>query len=201
MISNDLCAVILAGGRSRRMGVNKALLKVGGQPLIQKLIDRVLPLTPRILISSNDAASYRFLKLPVVPDCFMDRGPLAGIHAVMKQNACSLYIVLACDLPNLRDQILPRFLEIAEGFDAVIPRTRDGVAHPLCAIYRRSCLPVIEHALKRGDSKVIEAFLNPSLSIRWVDPDEGLFLDSDLANINTPEDLHRLNSSSSEPMR
>ncbi len=183
------------------MGVNKALLKVGGQTLIQKLIDRVLPLTTRIFISSNDAAGYRFLNLPVVPDRFTDRGPLAGIHAVMKQNAFSLYIVLACDLPNLQERILRSFLDLAEGFDAVIPRTSDGIAHPLCAIYRRSCLPVVEHALERGVSRVIETFLDPGLSIRWADPDEGFFLDSDLANINTPEDLDRLDGSSSEPIR
>ncbi len=188
----DVCAVILAGGQSSRMGSNKALLDVGGRPLICVLIDRIRPLTDQILISSNDSASYRFLNFPVVPDHFKGHGPLAGFHAAMLHNACALYIVLACDLPNLQPALLRNLVSFAEGFDAAIPRTRDGFAHPLCAVYRRTCLPSVERALRRGDNKVIEIFLDDSLAIRWVDPHEGQFEDIDLANVNTPEDLRML---------
>jgi molybdopterin-guanine dinucleotide biosynthesis protein A len=174
------------------MGCNKALLDVGGKPMIRVLIDRVRPLTSRILISSNDDSIYRFLNFPVVPDRFAGRGPLAGFHAAMNWNACSLYIMLACDLPNLRAPLLANLISIAEGFDAVIPRTQDGLAHPLCAVYRRTCLPFIEKALQLGTNKVIETFLNDTLVIKWIDPDEGRFGDADLANINTPEDLRKL---------
>jgi molybdenum cofactor guanylyltransferase len=194
MINRDVCAVILAGGKSRRMGSNKALLDIGGKPMIQLLIDRIRPVTDRILISSNDCLSYRFLDFPVIPDHFAGHGPLAGFHSAMIQNVCSLYIMLACDLPNLKTPLLRKLVSMAEGYDAAIPRTRDGLAHPLCAVYRRTCLPSVEHALERGANKVIEIFLDDSLAIRWVDPDEGKFKDTDLANINTPEDLRRLNS-------
>jgi molybdopterin-guanine dinucleotide biosynthesis protein A len=189
---DDVCAVILAGGRSRRMGFNKALLDVGGRPMISVLIDRVRPLTDQILISSNDYASYRFLNFPVVPDRFLGCGPLAGFHAAMLWYTCSLYIMLACDLPNLQAPLLSGLISLAQGFDAVIPRTKDGFAHPLCAVYRRTCLPSIEQALQRGTKKVVETFLNDTLSIRWVSPEEGPYTDADLANINTPEDLQRL---------
>jgi molybdopterin-guanine dinucleotide biosynthesis protein A len=192
MDTSDICAVILAGGQSRRMGFNKALLDLGGQPLIRVLVDRIRPVTNRILISSNDCASYRFLNFPVVSDFYRGHGPLAGFHAAMLQQVSSLYIVLACDLPNLRASLLRNLILFAEGFDAAIPRTRDGLAHPLCAVYRRTCLPSVENALLRGANKVIETFLVDKLSIRWVGPEEGQFKDSDLANINTPEDLRRL---------
>jgi molybdenum cofactor guanylyltransferase len=191
MNAADVCAVILAGGQSSRMGFNKALLDFGGKPLIHVLVDRILPLTDHILISSNDGSSYRFLNIPVVPDQYRGQGPLAGLHAAMLRNACALYVVLACDLPNLRAPLLSRLISFAEGYDAAIPRTRDGLAHPLCAVYRRTCLSSVENALLRGANKVIETFLKNSLTIRWVDPDEGQFEDIDLANINTPEDLHR----------
>lgn len=194
MDKRKICAVILAGGQSRRMGFNKALVDVGGQPMIRVLIERVRPLTDQILISSNDDSSYRFLNFPVVPDRFAGRGPLAGFHAAMLSNQCSLYIMLACDLPNLRASVLGNLISLAEGFDAAIPRTKDGLAHPLCAIYRRTCLPSIEKALQQGTNKVIETFLNNTLTVRWVGPDEGMFGDSDLANINTPEDLRKLKS-------
>ncbi len=176
------------------MGFNKALLHVGGQPLIRVLADRVRPVTEHIFISSNDASSYQFLEFPIIPDHFRDHGPLAGFHAAMMRHVCSLYIVLACDLPNLQAQLLHRLISFADGFDAVIPRTADGMAHPLCAVYRRTCLPSIEQALQRGANKVIETFLDDTLAVRWVGPGEGSFKDSDLANINTPEDLQRLKS-------
>jgi molybdenum cofactor guanylyltransferase len=174
------------------MGCNKALLKVGGQPLIQILVNRIRPLTDRILISSNDRSAYKFLDIPVIPDHFSGHGPLAGIHSAMLSDISPLFLVLACDLPNLQEFFLRNLISLATGFDAAIPRTRDGLAHPLCAIYRRTCLPSMERALERGANKVIENFLDSSLSIKWVDPDEGQFEDADLANINTPEDLSQL---------
>lgn len=192
MTDNDVCAVILAGGKSSRMGSNKALLDIGGKPLIRLLIDRIRPVTDRILISSSDSRSYGFLDFPVVPDQFEGHGPLAGFHAAMLRNVSSLYIMLACDLPNLKTPFLRQLVSMAKGYDAAIPRTRDGLPHPLCAVYRRTCFPSVERALQRGANKVIEIFLNDSLAIRWVDPDEGRFSDSDLANVNTPEDLRNL---------
>jgi molybdenum cofactor guanylyltransferase len=192
MNETDVCAVILAGGRSSRMGVNKALLDFGGKPLIHVLVERILSVTDHVLVSSNDSSSYRFLNIPVVPDQYKGQGPLAGLHAAMLRDACDLYIVLACDLPNLQAPLLIRLISFAKGFDAVIPRTKDGLAHPLCAVYRRTCLPSVENALFRGANKVIETFLDNSLNIRWIAPEEGQFEDADLANINTPEDLHRL---------
>jgi molybdenum cofactor guanylyltransferase len=194
MSRNDVCAVILAGGLSRRMGFNKALIDVDGRPIISVLIDQVRPLTSRIVISSNDDSSYRFLNFPIVPDHFAGCGPLAGLHAAMRCNDCSLYIVLACDLPNLQARLLRSLVSLAEGFDAAIPRTSDGVAHPLCAVYRKTCLPAIETALEKGSNKFIETFLDNTLAVRWVGPEEGIYEQTDLANINTPEDLQRLRS-------
>jgi len=174
------------------MGSNKALLKVEGHPLIQILSDRMRRLTDRILISSNDPKSYSFLKIPVVPDRFIGHGPLAGLHAAMLHQESSLYVLLACDLPNLPISLLQRMLSLSDGFDAAIPRNSDGLAHPLCAVYRRTCFPYIEQALKRGEKKFIEIFFQDTLSVKWISPEEGQYNETDLANINTPEDLRML---------
>jgi len=181
------------------MGFNKALLDVAGQPLIRTLIERTLPITDRIVISSNDPDLYKFLDIPVIADHFPGNGPLAGFHSAMLQSTSSLFILLACDLPNLKTPLLETLLSLSDGFDAVIPRTRDGIVHPLCAVYRRTCLPSVERALARGANKVVRTFLDESLAVRWVDPDEGNFEDSDLANINTPEDLRNLKIHFSDP--
>lgn len=193
---NDICVVILAGGKSSRMGSNKALLDFGGRPLIRIIADRVRSITDQILISSNDSSCYEFLNFPVIPDRYKGHGPLAGLHAAMLWNPCALYIVLACDLPNLQAPFLRRLTSLVKGYDAAIPRTRDGLAHPLCAVYRRTCLPAVESSLLRGANKMIEILQQSSLSIRWVEPEEGRFEDAELANINTPEDLRRLKTGS-----
>lgn len=171
------------------MGFNKALLNVNGRPLIQILSDRMRPLTDRIIIAANDPDSYRFLNIPVVLDRFSGHGPLAGLHAAMLEQISTLYFLLACDLPNLPVSLLQKMVQLSEGFDAAIPRTGDGLAHPLCAVYRRTCLPYIEQALEKGEKKFIEIFLNKPLSVRWISPEEGQYDENDLANINTPDDL------------
>ena len=174
------------------MGSNKALLKINGRPLIQILSDRMRKLTDRIVISANDPDSYRFLNIPVVLDRFSGHGPLAGLHAAMLGQESALYVLLACDLPNLPISLLEKMILLCEGFDAAIPRTGNGLAHPLCAVYRRTCLPYIEQALKKGEKKFIEIFLNNPLSVKWISPEEGQYSETDLANINTPDDLHML---------
>jgi len=185
----DLCAVLLAGGQSRRMGFNKALLRLGGQPLIQMVLEHVRPLADEVLVSSNDQTTYEFLGLPIVPDIFKNQGPLAGLHAAMLLSARSLFLLLACDMPNLHEPLLRHLALSAEGFDAVIPRTADGVDHPLCAIYRKTCLPAIERNLRKGVNKVIGIFTESPLSVRWLKIEEDGFSDQDLANLNSPEDL------------
>jgi molybdopterin-guanine dinucleotide biosynthesis protein A len=190
--SSDISVVILAGGQSRRMGFNKALIEINGRPLIHVLADRMRQLTDHVFISSNDPDRYGFLDIPVIPDHFVGHGPLAGLHAAMLYRESPLYVLLACDLPNLPVSLLEKMIVLSEGFDAAIPRTGDALAHPLCAVYRRTCLPYIEKALNRGEKRFIEVFTQDNLSVKWISPEEGQYRKSDLANINTPEDLTRI---------
>ena len=172
------------------------MIQVDGRPLIRILSDRVRPLTGRILISANDTETYSFLEYPVVPDQFVGFGPLAGLHAAMRFQESALYILLACDLPNLSISLIRKMIALSDGFDAAIPRTRNGMAHPLCAVYRRTCLPHIEKALKKGEKKFIEIFFHTNMTVNWIGPEEGQYNESELANINTPEDLRRLTHAS-----
>ena len=171
------------------MGFDKALLSIGGKPLIQTILERVRPLTDEVFVSSNDQSAYEFLGLPVVPDVFKEQGPLAGLHSAMLHSSRLLFLLLACDMPNLHEPLLRHLVLSAEGFDAVIPRTADGGNHPLCAVYRKTCLPAIESNLSMGVNKVTDIFAESSLRVRWLEIREGGFSDLDLANLNSPEDL------------
>jgi molybdenum cofactor guanylyltransferase len=110
----------------------------------------------------------------------------------MSKNNHQFFFVLACDLPNFQKTLLQQLLSVIEGYDAAIPRSQNGLAHPLCAVYRKTYLPFIEKALQQGANSVINTILDTPLRIRWLDTVEGRFLDTDLANLNTPEDLQRL---------
>ena len=186
---NEICAVILAGGRSRRMGRNKALIEIGGRPLVEIMVERASLFADKVFISANNPQIFSFLPFQVVPDIYPEQGPLSGLHAVMKQHVYTYYITLACDIPALPASLIRRMLDIAKGFDAVIPQTPDGMAHPLAAVYSRACLPSIEDALLNKANKFIDLFHSNKLRVRWIYPDEGEFTENDLVNINTPDDL------------
>jgi molybdopterin-guanine dinucleotide biosynthesis protein A len=99
-----------------------------------------------------------------------------------------LFLLLACDMPGLRGSLLRDLALSIEGFDAVIPRTADGRSHPLCAVYRRTCLPILECNLRHGKNKMTDIFASSSLRVRWIGEEEGGFSSSELANLNRPED-------------
>ncbi len=172
------------------MGRNKALLELDGRPLIRTVLEQAVPLTEEIFVSSNDNDLYGFLGLPVIPDVFAGQGPLAGVHAAMRHTSRELLLVLACDLPGIHRRLLESLVANAAGNDAVVPRTDDGRIHPTCAVYRRSCLPILEASLPTGMNKVARFLESPGLRVKWLAGSEGRFCDADLRNLNTAEDLH-----------
>ncbi|PYV16813.1 MAG: molybdenum cofactor guanylyltransferase [Acidobacteria bacterium] len=185
----DLCAVVLAGGKSRRMGTNKAFILVAGAPIISRLIDEARLLTDEVRISANDPAPYEPFGVPVISDIHPGHGPLAGLHAAFASTRRRLVLLLACDLPHARAAWLEQLVALADPWDAVIPRTSDGRVHPLCAVYKRTCLPALERNLRAGVNKMTSVFDDSSLRVLWLECRAGGFRDTDLANINTPEDL------------
>jgi molybdopterin-guanine dinucleotide biosynthesis protein A len=189
MMNPDLCVVLLAGGESRRMGRNKAMIPLQGRPMISRLAGEAGRLTDQILISANETQLYDSFGLPVVPDIYKGQGPLAGLHAAMSHSERPLLLALACDLPAVTEPFLRLLVRVAEGYDAVIPVTSDGRPHPLCAVYRRSCLIAIERNLHAGVNKITNVLKNSSLNINWLPEGPKNFLVQDVCNLNTPEDL------------
>jgi molybdopterin-guanine dinucleotide biosynthesis protein A len=184
----QLSAVLLAGGRSRRMGSDKALLSAGNQPIVQLLAARLQPLTNQVFLSANEPELYRFLNMVAVPDVFTNNGPLAGLHAAMIQTERPWLLALACDLPCVTTDLLRRLLSVREDYHLVVPETSDGLLHPTCALYHRQCLPIIERNLRAGKNQLIGLLDEPGLHVRRWAADAGTFADTDLLDINTPQD-------------
>lgn len=193
----DLAAVLLAGGKSRRMGREKALLFLDGRPVVQILAERLSRLTDQVFISTNDPQTFTFLGLPSITDIYPGRGPLGGLHAAMTHTSRPLLLVLACDLPGASTDFLQYLIDCSADYDVVIPCTSDGRLHPVCAVYRRTCLAQVRQILEIGENRMLSLLEDPKLRVRRVAPGEGLFSEADLFDLNSPEDyakylrLHR----------
>ncbi len=183
---------IQAGGESRRMGQDKALIPFLGRPLIQRVIERLAPIADEVLVTTNNPDAYRFLGLPLFPDLRPGRGALGGLYTAMSAASQPYVAIVACDMPFASAELLSHALSmlIEQDYDVVIPATEKGL-EPLHAIFRRAaCLPAIEQALDADLWRLISWFsqvrvreLTVAETARF-DPDGLVFW-----NLNTPEEL------------
>jgi molybdopterin-guanine dinucleotide biosynthesis protein A len=190
MATSDFTGVLLAGGKSRRFGTNKALTKLAGRLLIEHPATVLADLFTHRLLITNTPEEYAFLGWPMAADIYPDAGPLAGIHAALKSTDMPLIFVSGCDMPFLDKALITYLCSLAGGYDVVVPRTRKGM-EPLHAVYRRNIIDVIEQNLDRGNRKIHTIF--PQLKIREVGEAEMLTIAPELIsfrNINTPGDLN-----------
>ncbi|MGJ7920677.1 molybdenum cofactor guanylyltransferase [Neobacillus sp. LXY-4] len=152
-------AIILSGGKSSRMGTNKALLKLKDKPNIERVKDELSTLVDDIILVANEPDTYQFLKLKTVKDEYPGQGPLAGIHAGLKASRHDINLVVACDMPFVTADLARILLERAEGYDAVIP-VINGRQQQLFAVYHKGILQEIEKCMK-GDNFAIKHMLDP----------------------------------------
>jgi molybdopterin-guanine dinucleotide biosynthesis protein A len=187
-----LSLVIQAGGESKRMGADKALLPFLGQPLIQRPLSRLAGLANEVLVTSNHPEKYRFLGLTPVPDRFPGIGALGGLYTALGATRYPYVAVVACDMPFASPEIFTLELRLLQesGADAVIPCSKSGI-EPFHAIYqRKTCLPYVLSAIKAGKRRVDAWFAQAN--IRYLEREEIIPYDPQglaFLNINTPEDL------------
>ena len=187
----DLTAFVLAGGKSSRMGSDKAFLELHGRTLLDRALElaRGVADCVRIVGPLDKFGSYG----AVVEDLYAGRGPLAGIHAALVSSATELNLVFAVDLPFVNRELLTFLVERARASDAVVtvPRIAGGF-QPLCAVYRRGFAVPAEAALQAGNNKIDALF--SQVATRIIEEPELQEFAFDAAlfeNLNTPEDLAR----------
>lgn len=180
---------ILAGGRSTRMGFNKALADLGGRPVIESIIAQLRPLADEVFIVSDQAKLYAPFGVPCRPDVWPGLGALGGLYAALHYATSPHVLCTACDMPFLAPALMPFLLSLRHTAEVVMPRLH-GEAEPLRAVYHRDCLAPVGAALQAGQRRLV-AFL-PQVRVRWVETAELLARDPDLRsfiNLNTPADL------------
>ncbi|MDT8324943.1 MAG: molybdenum cofactor guanylyltransferase [Bacteroidota bacterium] len=183
-----LQAVLLVGGRSRRMGRDKALLTVGDEYFITRIVRCLSAVAGPPLLSSSHAQQYTFLHLQHCPDLVADGGPLAGLHAALHGTKAERLLLAPCDLPFLTTAALRCLLDHADDAAVVYAADADGV-QPLLGVYHRSILPVLEDYLHSG-RRSAQRFLNScdAHPLR-LDLHIPAYDSATLRNINTPADL------------
>lgn len=187
-----LSVVIQAGGQSSRMGEDKALKPFLGRPLIQRVIDRLLPIADELIVTTNRPDAYSFLDVRLSSDLKPDRGALGGLYTAVASASHSQVAVVACDMPFASPRLIEAMsrLMIQHEADVVIARPNDYY-EPFHTVYRReTCLPAIESAIDEDKWKVIAWFPKVKVhvvageEIKRLDPDELAFW-----NVNTPDEF------------
>jgi molybdopterin-guanine dinucleotide biosynthesis protein A len=182
-------AFILAGGKSSRMGTDKAFLEFAGRTLLARALGLARSLTPEVRVVGDPAKFTAFA--PVVEDVFPRCGPLAGIHAALRSSRTELNFILAVDMPFVSPALTQYLLTQARRADAsaTVPRSAEGW-QPLCAVYRPSFADAAESALRAGNYKIGALFeVVPVQSVEEEELRQAGFSRELFRNLNTPAEL------------
>jgi molybdopterin-guanine dinucleotide biosynthesis protein A len=199
--------IILAGGRSRRLGRAKALEPFQGEPMIRRVISRLSQVTGDLVFVVNDQEQAS--ALPITPDnvslpyktavdLYPDGGSLGGIFTGLSAADSQWAFVVACDMPFLNVDLMNQMLSLRDNNDAVVPRT-DGYPEPTHALYNKTCLPRMEKRLQNNDLKIARFF--DEVTMCFIEEAELRDIDKDLVsffNVNTQDDLDRALSLAAE---
>ena len=195
--NSHITGIILSGGLSTRMGTDKALLKIGGQTIIERTRNLMLNIFENVLLSTNDFESYRFLGLPIVEDIYKNHGPLSGIHAALVVSATDKNFFLSCDLPLMEEEMIRYIIGYKSLRQISIPSANERMQH-LCGIYRKSLVPVIENILsnsiywkkENGKSAASVKKLISKVGAEIIETDSLPFYKEDIFfNMNSPDDF------------
>ncbi len=185
----------LAGGMSRRLGRNKAVEEIGGERLIERVINRLSEVSSETVVVVAEESRAQALDLPdgvrTAADIYPGHGSLGGIFTGLSAARGDYGIVVACDMPFLNTGLLQFMVDLAPDFDVVVPRV-DGRPEPLHAIYSKSCLEPIESRLKRQDLKI--ALFFEEVRVAYVDEEDIDLFDPErlsFFNVNTQQDLDK----------
>lgn len=191
-LRESMTGIVLAGGKSSRMGFNKAFIQLKEKRFIDHTVEVLKELFDEVIVVVKDVRAYSYLDARVVKDILDDQCSLVGLYTGLLSTTREYSFVTACDMPFLKKEVIHYLASLREGYDAVIP-IHDGYYEPLHGVYSRRCLKVLEERIREGDYRIKALFR--TLRIRGVEGKELRALDPELTsfvNINTREDLKRL---------
>lgn len=180
--------IILAGGKSSRMGTDKGLLELCGKPLISYAIQVLSGLCDTIIISSS-YDGYTSFGYKIVADEFPGIGPMGGIYSALKQSKTEKNIVLSCDLPFVTKELLSFILECSADFDVTVPFEGNQHYEPLCAVYSLSVLNRMSAFIHKGNYKLPDLFEEAYINRLTINTEHIFYSDNLFLNVNSKHDL------------
>lgn len=186
-----ISGVVLAGGKGHRLGGEKAWIELGGKPLLKWTADRLARAFLDVIVVADAVERFQGLPYQCVADRQLGLGPIGGIDTALRTTSAEAIFAVACDMPFLQHEVIRWMVDLAEGYDLVIPDLSDGL-HPLHALYTRRCLSAIEAQIRKRDlalhalPRMVKTHFVSEETLRRLDPSL-----LSVMNINTPEDLKR----------
>lgn len=185
----NIGCVILAGGKSSRMGRDKANLEIKDQTFIKKLT-KELDFFEEKMIARGANESFDGIDWNIIPDLYEGCGPIGGLHAALKHCKSEALVCLPCDLPLLETSFVQWMVShLKDGYDAIICRSLGGRTHPLCGIYRKTAVEILEAQIAGGDYRMMYAL--EKMKVKYVVADSES-KEAQLWNVNTPKDYESL---------
>ncbi len=188
---------ILAGGKSKRMGVEKAFIELGGSTIIERVIDTIGQIVSEIIIVTNAPEDFvhvkaryiRDLPIGIVKDIHRGIGALGGLHSGLYHAAEDQVFICACDMPFINPELVRFIVKVLDKSDAAVPVVQ-GFFEPLLAAYSKRCIDSIERDIEKGERQILSFY--DSVKLRKINEWELRVFDRDLhsfININSPKDL------------
>jgi molybdopterin-guanine dinucleotide biosynthesis protein A len=184
-----MTGIILAGGRSKRMGENKAFIDAVGIPLFERVYRVFKEIFSEIIIVANDARPFKRYEARLQKDVILNKGALGGLYTGLLHSSSYHTFCSACDMPLLNPLLIKYMTKEKDEYDVIVPKTPDGL-HPLHAIYSKQCLIPIKQLLNRDDLKIVNFF--HQVRVRYIEEME--IRESDphmmsIINVNTEEEM------------
>ena len=187
----DVTGVLLAGGKSRRMGQDKRLLSIGDETLYTRSLSVLRAIFERVVVVVAQDSPLVASDAPVLRDVIPHCGSLGGLYTGLKEARTQWVFAVACDMPFLDPGTIRHFTSLKGEGDVIMAKLRNGF-QPMHALYHRNCLPIIESLIQAQDFKIHRLADHPSLRARIVIPEELSRVDPEgrsFYNVNTPADL------------
>ncbi len=182
--------IVLAGGKSSRMGFDKCFLEYKNITFVERALKLLSNISDKIILSSNNHLFEKF-KAEIVSDLFKDIGPISGIYSSLLKSKTETNILIPCDLPYLTTELLNFLLNKSADFDAVVP-VFNQKAEPLVGVYKKSLLPKIEEKIIQKQYKILSLLENSKTLFFPIHKNLDFYSENLFDNINTIEDFEQL---------
>jgi molybdopterin-guanine dinucleotide biosynthesis protein len=194
---SDVSLALLAGGKSTRMGQDKAFIDFDGGTLLEWMRDRTGHVFQQVFVVTKDAFRFHGLGLPIVSDAMAEGGSVVGVYSAMLASPTERVVCVACDMPFVTPRLLRELADGSAEYDVFVPR-HAGFVQPLCAVYSRRALDSFRSFILSGGRRIFDVY--PDLNTGFLDLDDGRLGDPEefFANVNTPEQLEAARRSLSE---